>query len=112
MVSAIQSALGFTFRARAARGKNGKSFTSLLPVVSKDALATMSAQVRARWRLHLRTWHTMGSLAREINRIPSGQDDKSRVTGDCQAQICRAPGLSCLGLPDLRVRAQGAEEEP
>jgi len=29
----------------------------------------MSAQIRARWRLHLRTWHTMGSVAREVNPI-------------------------------------------
>src|SRR5256884_3751328 len=57
--------LGFTFAARAARGKNGKKVTSVLPAVSKDALAKMSAEVR-RWRLHLRTWPTMGSLAREI----------------------------------------------
>ena len=63
--------LGFTFRARAARGKNGKKFSSFLPAVSKDALAKMSAEVR-RWRLHLRTWHTMGSLAREINPIVRG----------------------------------------
>jgi hypothetical protein len=31
--------LGFTFRTRAARGKNGKKFTSFLPAVSSDALA-------------------------------------------------------------------------
>ena len=63
--------LGFTFRARAARGKNGKKFTSFLPAVSREALAKMSAEVR-RWRLHLRTWHTIGSLAREINPIVRG----------------------------------------
>ena len=63
--------LGFTFRARAARGKNGKKFTSFLPAVSKEALAKMSAEVRS-WRLHLRTWHTMGSLAREINPVVRG----------------------------------------
>ena len=63
--------MGFTFRARAARGKNGKKFTSFLPAVSKEALAKMSAEVR-RWRLHLRTWHTMGSLAREINPVVRG----------------------------------------
>jgi hypothetical protein len=55
------------------RGKNGKKFTSFLSAVSKDALAKMSAEVR-RWRLHLRTWHTMGSLAREINPVPRGTD--------------------------------------
>ena len=63
--------LGFTFRARAARGKNGKKFTSFLPAASKDALNKMSAEVR-RWRLHRRTWHTIGSLAREINPIVRG----------------------------------------
>ena len=63
--------LGFTFRARAARAKNGQKFTSSLPAVSKDALDKMSAEVR-RWRLHLRTRHTMGSLAREINPIVRG----------------------------------------
>jgi RNA-directed DNA polymerase len=63
--------LGFTFRARAARGKNGVKFTSFLPAVSKDALTKMSAEVR-RWRLHLRTWHTIGSLAREINPVVRG----------------------------------------
>jgi group II intron reverse transcriptase/maturase len=63
--------LGFTFHARAARGKNGKKFTSFLPAVSKDARNKMSAEVR-RWRLHRRTWHTIGSLAREINPIVRG----------------------------------------
>jgi RNA-directed DNA polymerase len=63
--------LGFEFRARAARGKNGKKFTSFLPAVSKDALKKMSAQVRS-WRLHLRTGHTIGSLAREINPVVRG----------------------------------------
>jgi RNA-directed DNA polymerase len=63
--------LGFTFRARAARGKNGKKFTSFLPAASKDALNKMSAEVR-RWRLHRRTWHTIASLAREINPIVRG----------------------------------------
>jgi hypothetical protein len=120
----------------------------------------MSAEVR-RWRLHRRTWHTIGSLAREINPlvrgwmqyygafyrsallpllrrinsylmrwlrkkykrlaskkkargmlgthhppstpgssptghgcpIPGGQDDRSRVTGDCYARICGSPGV-------------------
>jgi RNA-directed DNA polymerase len=63
--------LGYEFRARAARGKNGKKFTSFLPAVSKEALKKMSAQVRS-WRLHQRTWHTIGSLAREINPVVRG----------------------------------------
>jgi RNA-directed DNA polymerase len=63
--------LGFTFRARGARRKDGKVFTSFLPAVSKDALMKMSAEVR-RWRLHLRTGHTFVELARKINPIVRG----------------------------------------
>ncbi len=35
--------------------------------------------------------------------VPSGQGDRSRVTGDCYARICGGPGLRCPGLPDLRT---------
>jgi RNA-directed DNA polymerase len=35
--------LGFTFRARGARRKDGTGFTSFLPAVSKDALTRMGA---------------------------------------------------------------------
>jgi group II intron reverse transcriptase/maturase len=63
--------LGFTFRARGARRKDGKVFTSFLPAVSKEALKRMSAEVRS-WRLHLRTGHTFVELARKINPIVRG----------------------------------------
>ena len=63
--------LGFEFRGRRARGKNGKIFTSFLPAVSKDALSKMSAAVRS-WRLHRRTGLTMSQLAREINPVVRG----------------------------------------
>jgi group II intron reverse transcriptase/maturase len=63
--------LGFTFRARGARGKNGRNFTGFLPAVSKEALNKMSREVR-RWRLHLRTGHTLADLARMINPIVRG----------------------------------------
>lgn len=63
--------LGFTFRARGARRKDGKVFTSFLPAVSKEALKRMSAEVR-NWRLHLRTGHTFVELARRINPIVRG----------------------------------------
>ena len=63
--------LGFTFRARGARGKNGRNFTGFLPAVSKDALNKMSREVR-RWRLHLLTGHTLAELARKINPIVRG----------------------------------------
>ena len=63
--------LGFEFRGRRARGKNGGIFTSFLPAASKDALKKMSATVRS-WRLHRRTGLTMGQLAREINPVVRG----------------------------------------
>jgi group II intron reverse transcriptase/maturase len=63
--------LGFTFRARGARSRNGVNFTGFLPAVSKDALNKMSRTAR-HWRLHLRTGHTLTDLAREINPIVRG----------------------------------------
>jgi group II intron reverse transcriptase/maturase len=63
--------LGFTFRARAARSRTGKKFTSFLPAISKDALKKISGEVR-RWRLHRWTWHSFAELARKINPIVRG----------------------------------------
>jgi RNA-directed DNA polymerase len=63
--------LGYTFRARGARNKNGKMFLSFLPAISKDVLAKISAQVRS-WRLHHRTGRSFADLAREINPIVRG----------------------------------------
>jgi hypothetical protein len=58
--------LGFTFRQRRARTRNGRKFNSFLPAISKDALNRISAEVRS-WRLHNRTGHTFNDLARRIN---------------------------------------------
>jgi RNA-directed DNA polymerase len=63
--------LGFTFRARAARNRHGVNFTNFGPAISKDALKKISRQVRS-WRIHLRTRHTLGELARKINPIVRG----------------------------------------
>ena len=63
--------LGYTFRARGARDRDGRMFTSFLPAISKDALNKISAEVRS-WRLHLRTGHTFMDLVREINPIVRG----------------------------------------
>ena len=63
--------VGFTFRARGARRKDGTGFTSFLPAVSKDALTRMGAVVRS-WRLHRRTGHTFTELAAAINPIIRG----------------------------------------
>jgi Group II intron, maturase-specific domain len=58
--------LGFTFRPRQARRKDGVQFTSFLPAISKDALKKISAEVRS-WRLHRRTGATEAEIARVIN---------------------------------------------
>lgn len=63
--------LGFTFRARGARRKDGRMFLNFAPAVSKDALKKMSAQVRA-WRLHRRTRSSEHDLARLINPVVRG----------------------------------------
>jgi hypothetical protein len=63
--------LGFTFRARGARGRNGKIFTSFLPAISKDAQVKLSGEIR-RWRVHLLTGYTLADLARELNPIVRG----------------------------------------
>jgi RNA-directed DNA polymerase len=63
--------LGFTFRARKARTRAGRSFTNFLPAISKDALKKISGEVR-RWRLHRRTRHSFAELARKINPIVRG----------------------------------------
>ena len=60
--------LGFTFRARGARRRDGRMFLSFSPAVSKDALNKMSATVRA-WALHRRTGSTEHELARLINPV-------------------------------------------
>jgi group II intron reverse transcriptase/maturase len=63
--------LGFTFRQRRARNKNGKQFSSFLPAISKNALKRINAEARS-WRLHLRTGYTFTDLARRINPIVAG----------------------------------------
>ena len=63
--------LGFTFRARSARRKDGSKFSAFLPAISKDALKKISGAVRS-WRLHRRTTLTFAELARAINPVVAG----------------------------------------
>lgn len=63
--------LGFAFRARGARSRDGRMFTSFLPAISKDALKKVNAGVRS-WRLHRRTNLSEADLARVINPIVRG----------------------------------------
>ncbi|MFD7409753.1 group II intron reverse transcriptase/maturase [Streptomyces sp. NPDC059866] len=63
--------LGYTFRPRGARRRDGRQFLAFMPAVSKDALKKMGREVR-RWRLHRRPNSTFVELAKEINPIVAG----------------------------------------
>ncbi len=63
--------LGFTFRPRGVRDKNGSMFVSYMPAISRDALKKIGREVRS-WRLHHRTGHTFTGLADKINPIVRG----------------------------------------
>jgi RNA-directed DNA polymerase len=63
--------LGYTFRARGARDRHGRMFTSFLPAISKDAMKRLNREVRG-WRLHLHNTWDLGQIARWINPIVRG----------------------------------------
>ena len=58
--------LGFTFRQRKVRDKDGKTFTGFAPAISKNALKKISAEVRS-WRLHQHIGRTFAQLAQWVN---------------------------------------------
>jgi RNA-directed DNA polymerase len=63
--------LGYAFRARGARSKNGGNFTGFLPAISHEALKAKSAHLR-RMRIHRRTDLSLDDLARWLNPIVAG----------------------------------------
>jgi RNA-directed DNA polymerase len=63
--------LGYAFRARGARTKDGRCFTGFLPAISPEALKAKGAELRA-MRIHRRTDLTLDDLARWLNPILAG----------------------------------------
>jgi RNA-directed DNA polymerase len=63
--------LGFAFRPRGARSKNGVFFTSFLPAISAEALKAKGVDLRA-MRIHRRTDLSLDDLARWLNPIVAG----------------------------------------
>jgi group II intron reverse transcriptase/maturase len=63
--------LGFTFRPRAARRKDGSMYVRFLPAISKEALKKISGEVRG-WRLHRRVSYTFAELAKAVNPVVAG----------------------------------------
>jgi hypothetical protein len=63
--------LGYAFRSRIARARNGGTFMSFQPAISKEALKKISSEVRS-WRLHHRIGSTFAQLAKAINPVVGG----------------------------------------
>ncbi len=63
--------LGFTFRARKARTKGGRYFSSFLPAISPEALKAKGGRLRE-MRIHRHTNLSLDDLARWLNPIVAG----------------------------------------
>jgi RNA-directed DNA polymerase len=63
--------LGFAFRPREARNRDGEYFTAFLPAISPEALKAKGARLRE-LRIHRRTDLTLDDLARWLNPIVAG----------------------------------------
>jgi group II intron reverse transcriptase/maturase len=63
--------LGFTFRPRLAKNRNGRRFVSFIPAVSKTAGKRMRQSVR-RWRLHFRSDLDLEDIAKWVRPVLSG----------------------------------------
>jgi RNA-directed DNA polymerase len=63
--------LGYAFRGRGARSRNGRIFNGFLPAISPAALKAKSVELR-RMRIHRRTDLSLDDLARWLNPIVSG----------------------------------------
>ena len=63
--------LGYTFRKRSARDRNGTIFNGFLPAVSDDAMRKMSRAVRS-WRLPRWTTLSLNELAAWVNKVVPG----------------------------------------
>jgi group II intron reverse transcriptase/maturase len=63
--------LGFTFRPRCAKGKDGKLFTGFLPAVSEEAKKQMRSQIR-QWKIHRWTGRSLQDIAKVTNPVMQG----------------------------------------
>lgn len=63
--------LGFTFRPRRSKNRNGKYFVNFSPAVSNKAVKSMRGTMRE-WRLHLRSDKSLEDLAGMFNSVIRG----------------------------------------
>ena len=64
--------LGFTFRPRAARARNGQIFATFGPAISRKAAKGLRDTIRRGWRLPSRTPMSLEELAKMINPVLRG----------------------------------------
>ncbi len=63
--------LGYTFRPRQSKNKQGKHFVNFTPAISNKAKTKITRSIR-HWKLHSRTDKTIEDLARMFNKIIQG----------------------------------------
>jgi RNA-directed DNA polymerase len=63
--------LGFTFRPRMSKNKNGKIFVNFSPAISGKAAKKIRKEIRS-WKLHLRSDKALSDLARTYNSHVQG----------------------------------------
>jgi RNA-directed DNA polymerase len=63
--------LGYTFRPRRAKSRNGKFFVSFLPAISNEAAKSIRETIRT-WRLHRMTDKSIYDLSRMFNPVVRG----------------------------------------
>jgi RNA-directed DNA polymerase len=64
--------LGYTFRPRSARNREGEFFVSFSPAISQKAAKTLRQEVRRGWRLKACTYADLDELARRFNPVIAG----------------------------------------
>jgi RNA-directed DNA polymerase len=100
--------LGHAFRARGARGKDGRTRTSFLPAISKTALNKIS-QVVWSWRLHRKTGLDIGDIARRGQPHRAGMDAVLRGVLPLR-DVSASPAHQRLPGAHAPQEAQTAEE--
>jgi hypothetical protein len=96
--------LGYTFRARKAPARDGKSmFTAFLPAISGDALKNKGHVVR-RWRINLRTTPDLAELAEWMNPVIRGSPGVLSPSHDVAPEAPRRASATHLQGRGARCR--------
>lgn len=64
--------LGYQFRPRSARSRQGELFVSFSPAISPKAARNLRQHIRRKWKLTARTQQSLSDLARRLNPVIAG----------------------------------------